>query len=529
MSKKLSILLALLLLALAASPAALAAPDANFNATGYPIVQEPITLSIMGPRNAAVFSSWSENRVFQYMEELTNIRFNYLDVDSNAWTEKLNLAFASGDLPDILTKTSISNQMLITNLEQGFILPLNDLIEQYAPNAKAAMERNPALETLITLPGGVIGGLFTETLACSTESPLVPTTNFLLYQPWLDALGLDMPTNTQELYDVLKAFKEGDPNGNGKADEIPLSPLYGQSGLRDMMAFFGLPGGNSVNFCELDKETGKVVFLALEPEYKDFLAYCKTLYAEGLLDNDVFTQNQQQVVAKGTDQDPLIGASIASASFLVVGDSRAQEMVTAPIIESPNGEKIWYRRPAGNAGTFVLTSLNKHPEASIRWADFFYTEEGARFSWMGIEGEAWEWNADGTWSFILPEGTNQSQLRGYATLQPGGGNPCAFPTAWLSISDTSESFATQQRALYLNDDPENQLVLAFPVVFYSDADQKQVATYATDVNSYVNQMMARFITGESNLETEWDAYEQTLKRMGLEDMVRIMQAACDAL
>lgn len=528
MKKKTLLLAVLLLAAMLASSVAGSEPDANFNAEGYPIVDEPITLSIMGSRNAAVFSPWSDNEVFQYMEDLTNIKFTYIDVDSNAWTEKLNLAFASGDLPDIITKTSISNQMLITNLAQGQILPLNDLIDAYAPNVKATLERNPALETLITLPDGSIAGLFTESLACSTESPLVPTTNFMIYQPWLDALGLSMPTNTEELYTVLKAFKEGDPNGNGEADEIPLSPLYGQGGLRDMMAFFGLPGGNSVNFCELDKD-GAVVFLPLEPAYKDFLAYFKQLYAEGLLDNDVFTQNQQQVVAKGTDKDPLVGASVASASFLVVGDTRAQEMVTAPIIESPDGERVWYRRAAGNAGTFVLTSANQYPEASIRWADYFYSEEGAQLSWMGIEGEAWAWNEDDTWSFIIPEGVSQSELRGYATLQPGGGNPSAFPLSWLQINDPSESFATQQRALYLEGDPENELVLAFPVVFYSDADQKQVATYATDINSYVDQMMAKFITGESDIEADWATYEETLKRMGLEDMLRIMQEACDAL
>ena len=119
----------------------------------------------------------------------------------------------------------------------------------------------------------------------------MPTNVFMIYQPWLDALNLEMPETTEELYNVLVAFKTQDPNGNGEADEIPMSLLYGQGGLRLLANFFGLPLDSSVNNCDID-ENGNVYFLANTENYKEYLKYFNRLYAEGLLDSETFTQNQ---------------------------------------------------------------------------------------------------------------------------------------------------------------------------------------------------------------------------------------------
>ncbi len=72
---------------------------------------------------------------------------------------------------------------------------------------------------LITAPDGNIYALpqVNECYHCMYQQRM------WIYKPWLDKLGLKMPTTTDEFYEVLKAFKTKDPNGNGKADEIPLS------------------------------------------------------------------------------------------------------------------------------------------------------------------------------------------------------------------------------------------------------------------------------------------------------------------
>ena len=61
-----------------------------------------------------------------------------------------------------------------------------------------------------------------------------------VYRPWLDKLGLDIPETTEEFYQMLKAFKEQDPNGNGVADEIPFSATPGGArGFHSLSGAFG--------------------------------------------------------------------------------------------------------------------------------------------------------------------------------------------------------------------------------------------------------------------------------------------------
>ena len=96
-------------------------------------------------------------------------------------------------------------------------IALNDLIDQYCPNLKAEMAKRPGAEERITAPDGNIYSL--PFLGRSGNGWI----NSFINQPWLDKLGLEMPTTLDEFYEVLKAFKTQDPNGNGIADEIPYA------------------------------------------------------------------------------------------------------------------------------------------------------------------------------------------------------------------------------------------------------------------------------------------------------------------
>jgi len=102
--------------------------------------------------------------------------------------------------------------------EQGVLMPLNDLIEEQGKLFQKAAVEIPMMKKLSTAADGQIysfpsgGGCF----HCD------PATRFWLNQVWLDKLGLEMPKTTEEFRQVLIAFKTQDPNGNGKADEIPL-------------------------------------------------------------------------------------------------------------------------------------------------------------------------------------------------------------------------------------------------------------------------------------------------------------------
>ncbi|WP_322176499.1 extracellular solute-binding protein [Acutalibacter caecimuris] len=201
-----------------------AAEDANFNATGYPIVNEPVTLTFLYVKGAGL-RDLNENSMFQEMEKVTNVHIDWQYAGDADWGEQKSLLLAGGDLPDVFFgNNSLGDVDILTNLD--LFVPLEDYIEEYCPNIKAAYEAEPIMRKLITQPDGHIYTL-------SSKLPLRPKACDVPYinQKWLDNLGLEMPTTVDEWYNVLKAFKEQDANGNGDLnDEIP----FGGSGKGDM-------------------------------------------------------------------------------------------------------------------------------------------------------------------------------------------------------------------------------------------------------------------------------------------------------
>ena len=191
-----------------------AAGDSNVNAEGFPIVNEPITLRGMVALNANV-KDWNEHPALKRMEELTGIHIEWECVPDAGFTEKRNLAFASDDLPDIILRAKISPQEEMKYAANGQLVALDEYLD-YAPNLSALIEQDDAIRKGITMPDGHI---YSCPQLNNTEGNLIH--HYWINKTWLDNLGLEAPTTVDELYDVLVAFRDNDPNGNGQKDEIP--------------------------------------------------------------------------------------------------------------------------------------------------------------------------------------------------------------------------------------------------------------------------------------------------------------------
>ena len=177
---------------------------------------------------------------------------------------------ASGTLPDIIFGDIVfSDSDIVNNL--SYFRPLDDYIDQYMPNLKAALEETPEMKKMSTFPDGKIYSLPAR-LPSRPKASIQPIIN----KAWLDQLGLDVPDNTDELYNVFKAFKEGDPNGNGKADEIPVS---GSGNISiDLLNPFGITDINGNSMMVIDNEP---VFYPVTENYKEAIKWAHKLYAEG--------------------------------------------------------------------------------------------------------------------------------------------------------------------------------------------------------------------------------------------------------
>lgn len=226
--KKLVSLTIALLLALSLALPAFASADlvpsefggASVTAAGVlPIVKEPVTLSIMVAQHANI-EDYINNKMTKYMEEQTGVKINWIIIPSQDATQRVNLMLASQvDMPDvIMVPSGITNEVVADMAGQGMFVQLDSMIEKHAFWYKEVREKDPLIKDLMKLPDG---HEYTMPKVVLSE-PNAMSRRAWINKNWLDKLGLEVPKTTDELYTVLKAFVEQDPNGNGKNDEIGL-------------------------------------------------------------------------------------------------------------------------------------------------------------------------------------------------------------------------------------------------------------------------------------------------------------------
>ncbi|WP_232313111.1 extracellular solute-binding protein [Paenibacillus sp. P22] len=184
-------------------------------------------------------------------EEKTGIHIEWEEIPGESSAERKNVMLASGKLPDAFYQTGFSSSELVKYGEQGLFLPLEDLIEQHAPNLKQWFEKNPEVKKAITMPDGHIYSLpYIDTA--------LPYRSIRLYinKTWLDNLGLQVPKTTDELQAALKAFKEKDANGNGDPNDemgwvMPTGFINGMF-ERQLYGSFGMGNGGVQGGGKLD-------------------------------------------------------------------------------------------------------------------------------------------------------------------------------------------------------------------------------------------------------------------------------------
>nr|HML48255.1 extracellular solute-binding protein [Clostridia bacterium] len=231
---------------------------------------------------------------FAKLQDLTNVQVNWVVVSSDGWNDRINLTMASNDLPDAIIK-GVPN--ITRSSADGSIIALNGLIDAYAPGIRALFDEYPAVENASTSPDG---NLYAVPQVNTLEPNRTGHRNIWINKTWMDKLGLSMPATTDEFLDVLRAFRDGDPNGNGVADEIPYvveDSGGGRTGRPDIIAsFFG--AYSNMGYDCIQVVDGTVSFLKTDPVWREVLEYMNVMWADGLLDNEVFTQSPDASLGK---------------------------------------------------------------------------------------------------------------------------------------------------------------------------------------------------------------------------------------
>lgn len=490
----------------------------NVNPTGFPIVKEPVKMTFLAPSSAT--PDWNDVLVFNEYKKMTNMDIQWQMISSDALKEKTNLMLAGGDYPDAFHSAGLSTKDLINYGGQGTFIPLNDLIDQYAPNFKKLLEEHPDIKRGLTMPDGNIYS-FPRIFDPEFHSVLMGW-KLWLNKDFLDNLGMKEPETLDEFYEFLKAVKEKDPNGNGQADEFPLSTSGDTNLLHLFKGSFGLGNRGVLHpYVDVDPSTNELRFIPADDRFKEMLQYLNKLYKEGLINQDLYTVKSEEIFARGSQG--LFGAAIVTNPRTAYNQDN---FIGAPVFEGPHGDKLYsnYKASLVNIGAFVITDKNPDPAATVRWVDYFYGDEGSKLFFMGLPGQTYVENPDGTvdYSDLInknPDGLTYTQaISKYLTWRTGG-YPAIVKEQYFKGSEGQPDSIEATRKVEKFVPEEVWAPFNFTV-----EESEKMATLGADIENYVKEMQAKFIIGQASFD-QWDKFVETLNKMGLDKYMAIYNDA----
>ncbi|WP_420888794.1 extracellular solute-binding protein [Cohnella candidum] len=519
---------------------------ASPSASGSAAPSAPVDLKVFAVQEPNI--DLATNKFTKFAEEKFNIKFNFETVTSDGAKEKRQISLASGDYPDAYMLTAYIDQFTQGDIlkygKQGVLIPLNDLIDQYAPNIKQALDSNSDFKAFATAPDGNIYGLpaYAQCFHCSYPN------KYWINTKWLDQLKLPMPKTTDDFKKVLEAFKNQDPNGNGAKDEVPLSGSTEDYGVRIvpflMNAFVYDDDRN-----HLMLKDGKVQSAAITPEWKQGLAYIKSLYDEGLIDPGAFTQNNEAYKKIGEHGDTQIlgvGAGMHPAIFVNIdkGNKNSKDYNPVPPLTGPNGVSLATHDGGGVSPGAKFAITNKASKeaqiALIKLVDYMFTPEGQTNGASGMKGIDWTDPAPGDKALgegVQPKVKPIPAVEGEAPHNAGWSGmahfymPKEYRDSWVQGDDIYDS-ANYERRLYQatlqyqGHEPKD----LFPIwsLWVDPATTDEVSILQTNIRTYIDQNTLQFVTGNKSLDKDWDSYVKGLQDLKLDRYLEILQKAYDS-
>lgn len=499
----------------------------NLNAEGLPILKEKETFQIIVGQQSTEVAAGMKDCVIK-AAEATNIEIEWIEVPTSSWDEKINILFASNELPDAI----IGN---IKNISQYYkqLTPLDSYIDQYAPNIKGFFEKRPDYPPALRGSDGLIYGLPNG----DESTHNIIDSQMWINQAWLDKAGLSMPTTTDEFRTVLEAFRDGDMNGNGDTtDEIPFSftTAWGWSGtIENVFGFFGAP--ESDNHMFIDPADGKTAVFSPEQEgYYQCLSWLNGLYQDGLLDKDVFVHSSDQYDSKNAGQD-IIGVYIGyGASGL---GNETIDFNSVPQLAGPDGDSILVANNITKAIGFAIPTTCKNPAAMVRFYDYLNSEIELVMQWnRGKEGVCWEWaqnEAGETVPSLIWRTNEEWKALGYD-------NKTAARTS-TSFSGWSPAVWTQEiesTVLAIQDEPDKKLlavkndlgkaVKALPAGTASEENASKRSLILTDMDNYLKKFISDSVINGID-DTKWQNHLSQLKKIGSDEYKQLCQEFTDSI
>ena len=499
----------------------------------YPISEEPLEFT-MFRTNMPNVEDFQTNDFTKYMEDLTNIKFTFEAAARDDRAEKLNMEFNTNTYPDVIMH--YAPDAAKWGVEEGILIPLDDLIEANMPNYMEKMGQY--LDQMRETDGHIyqLAGL-NECYHCQYARKMWVNTHYL------EEMGVEVPQTTEEFYEVCKKFVETYP------DKIAIGGA--SSGWYvDFVAW--LMGSFTLDSGEYGKlaltPDGEIVSAATTEEWREGLRYIKSLYDIGAIYDGNFTQDAEQLRTIMNQEDvPVLFVPFGTISDGIDSDSNnevyRQYQCISPL-EGPDGTRItpYFKYSGLETGSFSITDKCSNPAAVLRWVDYFFSEKGDISAQFGAdEGKDWVWepndgsvglNGEPAMYKISSEVQNhdwQDLVIRYAPAEYRLG-AATDPDVDTGTSAGLEKLlydATKEKQEPYGQNPENGDLDVLPDLKMTADESTELQTIQVEVKNYINSAKVAFITGTKSLDDDWDTYLKELDACGLQTMIDIYQAAYD--
>lgn len=483
---------------------------------GYPM-QTQGELTYWMPMNANVLSqarNMGETEFGRALQEQTGVQIQFIHPPLGRETEQLNILLGTKDLPDVIeTSWTAYAGGPEQAIREGILLPLNTVIDRYAPQFKKCLSENPALARMARTDNGIYYMFpYIQEEALAGNGPVVR-------KDWLERLGLGLPETIEDWHTMLTAFRQD------MGASAPLS--YSGDILKDGI-FAGEYGLKKDFYVTQDA----VRYGPAQPEYKALLQLLAQWYGEGLIDPEIETVHFSAVESNlcGGKTGAAYGtcaADIGRWAEAVKEKDKTAVFAAAPYPTRGKGERPAFRTGESRMGMSnqaAITAASDKVEVAARLLDFGYGEKGRRLYNFGIEGESYEMReqkpvySDGITKDACGFSFTQA-LTGYTRMEYEG------PYA-------QDVCAQAQYLKKILQDDVYQLwnssgdIAALPPLILTAEESKEIGMITNNLNTYVNEMSFRYIKGEEDF-SGYGQFEDSMEDFQVQRAIELYQNAYD--
>lgn len=487
--------------------------------------EEPVEISIWTQMERFTIDDRRDSIPYEkdigYLEDKFGIKLKITQIPSEQREEALQIMLSTNSLTDIIDGGSVYDIRPGELFANEQIVPISGFSEQ-AKNYLEILKQYPALKKNVMDDEGNILYFCDPCI----ELEIGFSGGLMMRKDWVDKLGLEMPETVDGWLNVLRAIRDGDPNGNNEADEIPFV------GSRGTLNVLGNVTGIQQDFYMVGGGGGEVVFGPFEDGYIERLKFMHTMFSEKLIN-----QNYLNMDGKMRDTwmlDDKAGSTLTGLGNMGRWNVTMKDHSTFLMwpVSNPkyNGTRYFDRtditKLMRNGATYV-SSQAEYPEKCVELLDYFFGEEGHKLARFGVEGITYDMvNGLPKYTDLIMKNkdglTPDDAVKKYIGIPAMKGMEDMRKIAQLALTTPAQRQANAITWTGTFDEKNNT---SLPPAIMTPEESTEYANIMADVKTYIKESVNKFVQGHMSIEDEYDSFVSQLRKMGAERALEIQRAA----